>query len=412
MEVLYACCCGLDVHKKSITACVLWAEAKGKTRKEKRRFGTFTRELLQLADWLRACGVTHAAMESTGVYWKPVWNILEGHFEVLLVNAQHIKAVPGRKSDQKDCEWIADLLQHGLLRGSFVPPKEMRELRDLTRYRVSLAQECNRIANRVQKVLEDANLKLASVASDPLGVSGRAILKAILAGEEDTERLAEMSKGILRNKIPELRLALEGRVRAHHRFLLQELLDHQEFLEEKMAEVEAEIERRMRPFEKEVERLDTIPGVDRVTAWSLMAEVGVKMEQFPSAGHLASWAGLCPGSFESAGKRLSGRTRKGSASLRRCLCQVGSVVSQMRDNYLSAHYRRLAARRGGKRAVLAVAHTVLVMAYYILKRKESYEDLGADYFDRLNADAIRRSLVRRLERLGHRVTLEPILQSA
>jgi len=412
MEVLYACCCGLDVHKKSITACVLWAEGKGKTRKEKRRFGTFTRELLQLADWLRACGVTHVAMESTGVYWKPVWNILEGQFEVLLVNAQHIKAVPGRKSDQKDCEWIADLLQHGLLHGSFVPPKERRELRDLTRYRVSLAQEENRIANRVQKVLEDANLKLASVASDPLGVSGRAILTAILAGEEDTERLAEMSKGILRKKIPDLRLALEGRVTEHHRFLLQELLDHQEFLEKKMAEVEAEIEKRMRPFEAEVERLDTIPGVDRVTAWSLVAEVGVRMEQFPSAGHLASWAGLCPGSFESAGKRLSGRTRKGSASLRRCLCQVGSVVSHLRDNYLSAQYRRLAARRGGKRAVLAVAHTVLVMAYHILKRKQNYQELGADYFDRLNADAIRRSLVRRLERLGHRVTLEPILQSA
>ena len=412
MEVLYACCCGLDVHKKSITACVLWAEGKGKTRKEKRRFGTFTRELLQLADWLRACGVTHVAMESTGVYWKPVWNILEGQFEVLLVNAQHIKAVPGRKSDQKDCEWIADLLQHGLLHGSFVPPKEMRELRDLTRYRVSLAQEENRIANRVQKVLEDANLKLASVASDPLGVSGRAILKAILAGEEDTERLAEMSKGILRKKIPDLRLALEGRVTEHHRFLLQELLDHQEFLEKKMAEVEAEIGKRMRPFEAEVERLDTIPGVDRVTAWSLVAEVGVRMEQFPSAGHLASWAGLCPGSFESAGKRLSGRTRKGSASLRRCLCQVGSVVSHLRDNYLSAQYRRLAARRGGKRAVLAVAHTVLVMAYHILKRKQNYQELGADYFDRLNADAIRRSLVRRLERLGHRVTLEPIPQFA
>jgi len=412
MEVLYACCCGLDVHKKSITACVLWAEGKGKARKEKRRFGTFTRELLQLADWLRACGVTHVAMESTGVYWKPVWNILEGQFEVLLVNAQHIKAVPGRKSDQKDCEWIADLLQHGLLHGSFVPPKEMRELRDLTRYRVSLAQEENRIANRVQKVLEDANLKLASVASDPLGVSGRAILKAILAGEEDTERLAEMSKGILRKKIPDLRLALEGRVTEHHRFLLQELLDHQEFLEKKMAEVEAEIEKRMRPFAAEVERLDTIPGVDRVTAWSLVAEVGVRMEQFPSAGHLASWAGLCPGSFESAGKRLSGRTRKGSASLRRCLCQVGSVVSHMRDNYLSAQYRRLAARRGGKRAVLAVAHTVLVMAYHILKRKQNYQELGADYFDRLNADAIRRSLVRRLERLGHRVTLEPLPQFA
>ncbi len=412
MEVLYACCCGLDVHKKSITACVLWAEGKGKTRKEKRRFGTFTRELLQLADWLRACGVTHVAMESTGVYWKPVWNILEGQFEVLLVNAQHIKAVPGRKSDQKDCEWIADLLQHGLLHGSFVPPKERRELRDLTRYRVSLAQEENRIANRVQKVLEDANLKLASVASDPLGVSGRAILTAILAGEEDTERLAEMSKGILRKKIPDLRLALEGRVTEHHRFLLQELLDHQEFLEKKMAEVEAEIGKRMRPFEAEVERLDTIPGVDRVTAWSLVAEVGVRMEQFPSAGHLASWAGLCPGSFESAGKRLSGRTRKGSASLRRCLCQVGSVVSHLRDNYLSAQYRRLAARRGGKRAVLAVAHTVLVMAYHILKRKQNYQELGADYFDRLNADAIRRSLVRRLERLGHRVTLEPLPQFA
>jgi transposase len=239
--------------------------------------------------------------------------------------------VPGRKTDQKDCEWIADLLQHGLLRGSFVPPKPLRELRDLTRYRVSLAQECNRIANRIQKVLEDANLKLASVASDPLGASGRAILKAILAGEEDTERLAEMSRGILRNKIPELRLALEGRVTEHHRFLLKQLLEHQEFMERKMGEVEAEIERRMRPFEAEVERLDTIPGVDRVTAWSLIAEVGVKMEQFPSAAHLASWAGLCPGSFESAGKRLSGKTRKGSASLRRCLCQVGSVVAHMRD---------------------------------------------------------------------------------
>lgn len=412
MEVLYPCCCGLDVHKKSITACVLWAEAQGKRRKEKRRFGTFTRELLELADWLRACGVRHVAMESTGVYWKPVWNILEGQFEVLLVNAQHIKAVPGRKTDQKDSEWIADLLQHGLLRGSFVPPKPLRELRDLTRYRVSLTQECNRIANRIQKVLEDANIKLASVASDPLGASGWAILKAIQAGEQDVERLAEMSKGLLRNKIPELRLALEGRVTDHHRFLLKELLDHQEFVDRKMAEVEAEIERRMRPFEAEVERLDTIPGVDRVTAWSLIAEVGVRMEQFPTAGHLASWAGLCPGSFESAGKRLSGKTRKGSVSLRRCLCQVGSVVSHMRDNYLTAQYRRLAARRGGKRAVLAVAHTVLVMAYHMLKRKQDYQELGADYFDRLNADAIRRSLVRRLERLGHKVTLEPLPQPA
>jgi hypothetical protein len=223
MDVLYRCCCGLDVHKKSVTACVLWAEEGGKSRKEKKTLGTFTADLLRLADWLRACGVTHVALESTGVYWKPVWNLLEGQCEVLLVNAQHIKAVPGRKTDQKDSEWIADLLQHGLLRGSFVPPRPTRELRDRTRYRVSLAQEINRIANRIQKVLEDANLKLASVATDALGASGRAMLEAMLAGEEDSERLAELSKGLLRNKIPELKLALEGRMTAHHRFLLRQL---------------------------------------------------------------------------------------------------------------------------------------------------------------------------------------------
>src|SRR5215468_12090399 len=276
MEVLYRCCCGLDVHKKSITACVLRVE-KGKTRKEKRRFGTFTRELLEMADWLTNCGVTHVAMESTGVYWKPVWNLLEGHFEVLLVNAQHIKAVPGRKTDQKDSEWIADLLQHGLLRGSFVPPRPTRELRDLTRYRVSLAQEINRIANRIQKVLEDANIKLASVATDALGASGRAILEAMLAGEQDSARLAEMAKGLLRNKIPELQLALEGRMTEHHRFLLRQLFDHLHFTESKLSEIEQEIDRRMRPFEDQVARLCTVPGVDRVTAWGLLAEIGLDM---------------------------------------------------------------------------------------------------------------------------------------
>ncbi len=412
MEVLYSCCCGLDVHKKSVTACVLWANGGGKKRKEKRVFGAVTRELLALADWLRACGVTHVAMESTGVYWKPVWNILEGQFEVLLVNAQHIKAVPGRKTDQKDSEWIADLLQHGLLRASFVPPRATRELRDLTRYRVSLAQECNRIANRIQKVLEDANIKLASVATDALGASGRAMLEAIVAGQHDSERLAEMAKGLLRNKIPELRQALEGRVTEHHRFLLRQLLDHLKFTESKMGEIEAEIDRRLRPFEEEVARLCTIPGVERVTAWGMLAEIGFNMEQFPSGAHLASWAGLCPGSFESAGKRLSGRTRKGSAALRRCLCQSAWAVSTKRDNYLSAQYRRLAARRGGKRAVIAVAHTILVMAFYMLKRKQDYREVGADYFDRLNPDRLKRSLVRRLERLGHKVTLEPLAQPA
>lgn len=322
MEVVYPCCCGLDVHKKSITACVLWAEAKGKSRKAKKRFGTFTHDLLQLADWLEQCGVTHAAMESTGVYWKPVWNILAEQFEVLLVNAQHIKAVPGRKTDQKDSEWIADLPQHGLLRGGFVPPQPIRELRDLTRYRVSLVQEINRIANRIQKVLEDANIKLASVATDALGASGRAILGAMLAGEQDAARLAEMSKGLLRNKIPELKLALEGRMTEHHRFLLRQLFEHLRFMESKLREIEQEIDKRMHPFKDKVTRLCTIPGVDRVTAWGMLAEIGRNMNQFPSSGHLASWACLCPGSFESAGKRLSGKMRKGNVSLRRCLSQA------------------------------------------------------------------------------------------
>jgi transposase len=296
-------------------------------------------------------------MESTGVCWKPVWNLLEGQFEVLLVNAQHVKAVPGRKTDQKDSEWIADLLQHGLLRASFVPPTPIRELRDLTRYRASLAQEINRIANRVQKVLEDANIKLASVASDALGASGRAMLEAMVKGEQDSQRLAEMSRGLLRKKIPELQQAMAGRVTTHHRFPLEEFLDHLRFVESKMRRIEQEIEERLGPFQSEVARLCTIPGVDRVTAWGLLAEIGLDMKQFPDAKHLAAWAGLCPGLHESAGKRKSGKTRKGSLWLRRCLCQGAWAVSTKRDNYLSALFRRLAARRGKKRATITVAHT-------------------------------------------------------
>jgi len=409
MQVVHEVCCGLDVHKKSVTACVLWASGR---RKQIRAFGTFTRELLELGDWLRACGVTHVAMESTGVYWKPVWNLLEGQFEVLLVNAQHIKAVPGRKTDQKDSEWIADLLQHGLLRASFVPPTPIRELRDLTRYRASLAQEINRIANRIQKVLEDANIKLASVATDTLGASGRAMLEAIIHGEQDSQRLAEMSRGLLRNKIPELRQALEGRVTAHHRFLLRELLDHLYFVESKMQRIEQEVAERLGPFQSEVARLCTIPGVDRVTAWGLLAEIGLNMKQFPDAQHLASWAGLCPGSHESAGKRKSGKIRKGSLWLRRCLCQGAWAVSTKKNNYLSALYRRLAARRGTKRATIAVAHNLLVIAYYILRDGTCYRDLGPDYFDRLNPEGLRRRLTKRLEGLGFKVTLEPLAQVA
>ena len=393
MQVVHEVCCGLDVHKKGVTACVLWASGR---RRQTRAFGTFTRELLELGDWLRACGVTHVAMESTGVYWKPVWNLLEGLFEVLLVNAQHIKAVPGRKTDQKDSEWIADLLQHGLLRASFVPPTPIRELRDLTWYRASLAQEINRIANRIQKVLEDANIKLASVATDTLGASGRAMLEAIVNGEQDSQRLAEMAQGKLRNKIPELQEALQGRVSRHHRFLLRELLDHHYFVESKMQRIEQEVAERLGPFQSEVARLCTIPGVDRVTAWGLLAEIGLSMKQFPDAQHLASWAGLCPGSHESAGKRKSGKIRKGSLWLRRCLCQGAWAVSTKKNNYLSALYRRLAARRGSKRATIAVAHNLLVIAYYMLRDGTCYRDLGADYFDRL----------------GFKVTLEPLAQVA
>jgi transposase len=409
MQVVHEVCCGLDVHKKSVTACVVWATGR---RRQTREFATFTRDLLELADWLRGSGVTHVALESTGVYWKPVWNLLEGQFEVLLVNAQHIKAVPGRKTDQKDSEWIADLLQHGLLRASFVPPTPIRELRDLTRYRASLAQEINRIANRIQKVLEDANIKLASVATDTLGASGRAMLEAIIHGEQDSQRLAEMSRGLLRNKIPELQQALQGRVTAHHRFLLRELLDHLYFVESKMRRIEQEVAERLGPFQSEVARLCTIPGVDRVTAWGLLAEIGLNMNQFPDAQHLASWAGLCPGSHESAGKRKSGKIRKGSLWLRRCLCQAAWAVSTKKNNYLSALYRRLAARRGSKRATIAVAHNLLVIAYYILRDQTCYRDLGADYFDRLNPEGLRRRLTKRLEGLGFKVTLEPLAQVA
>jgi transposase len=389
-----------------ITACVLIRNAAGDDQQEIRRFGTMTRDLLELADWLYSFQVTHVAMESTGVYWKPVWNILEGQFEVLLVNAQHIKAVPGRKTDIKDCQGIADLLQHGLLRGSFVPPPPVRRLRDLTRLRTSLRQDHTTVANRMQKILEDANIKLASVASDWLGVSGRAILAQLLAGEEDATKLAELSRRRLRAKLPQMQLALQGRMTDHHRWMLRVLWEQLEFLEAQIAKLDAQIHEQVRPYEDAIALCTTIPGIEAVAAANLLAEIGVDMDQFPSAQHLASWAGMCPGNHESAGKRLSGKPPKGNAWLRRSLCQAAWAASHTKATYLAARFRRLAARKGKKRALVAVGHSILVSVYHMLKTKRPYDELGADYLDRIKADQLKRHFLKRLEQLGVQVTVQ------
>lgn len=411
MEVVFSRCCGLDIHKKTVVACVL-IRGGGRVEKEIRTFRTVTAELLLLHDWVKAHGVTHVAMESTGIYWKPVFNLLEDSFTVLLVNAAHIKTVPGRKTDVKDCEWIADLLSHGLLKGSFVPPKPIRDLRDMTRYRKSLIDERVREVNRLQKLLETANIKLASVATDVMGVSGKAMLKTLLEGNTDPEALADLAQGKLRKKLPLLREAMEGHFRPHHRFLLGQILSHLDFLDEAIADVSKEVVQRIDPFVKKIEKLKTIPGVSQRVAETVIAEIGVEMDQFPTHRHLASWAGICPGNNESAGKRKSGKTRKGDRWLRRSLIEASWAASRSKETYLSAQYHRLARRRGKKKAVIAVGHSILVVIYHILKYDSSYHELGSDYFDRLNVIYVKNHFVKRLESIGYKVVLEPSVVAA
>ncbi|MBI2324459.1 MAG: IS110 family transposase [Chloroflexi bacterium] len=401
MRVLYERCCGLDVHKKSVTACVLTPEGR-----ETRTFGTMTADLLELADWLLGKAVTHVAMESTGVFWKPPYNLLEGTgLELLVVNAAHIKAVPGRKTDVRDAEWIAELLQHGLLRGSFIPERPQRELRELVRYRTQIIRERVRAVQRIQKLLEGANIKLSSVATDILGVSGRAMLSALAAGETDPAALAAMARGRLKSKRPELEAALRGLVGEHQRLLLQSGLRHLDFLEEEIARLDEEVKGRMVPFQKELEALDAIPGCAQRSAESFLAEVGSDVSRFPTHRPPASWARICPGTNESAGKRRSGATGHGNQWLRGTLVEMAHGAARSRG-YLGAQYHRIAARRGKKRAAVAVGHSILVMAYHVLRDDTPYRELGRNYFDERDRKAVTKNAVKRLERLGFKVTLE------
>jgi transposase len=406
-------CAGLDVHKASITACVRTGGEGGEPHQEIRKFSATTRGLLQLRDWLASFAVTLVGMEATGVYWKPVYYMLEDDFELWLLNARHLKNVPGRKTDVKDAEWICQLVEHGLVRPSFVPPKEIRELRDLTRYRKAQIEERTREVQRLEKVLQDAGIKLSSVATRALGVSGRAMLDALTSGTTDPEILAELARGKLRSKIPALREALEGRFSAHHGLMVGRMLAHIDYLDESIAQLSMEIERVIAPFAEEVELLDTIPGVNRRTAEVLIAEIGTNMDRFPTHRHLASWAGMCPGNDESAGKRRSGKTRKGSKWLRSALIEAAYAAARSKGTYLAAHYARLKGRRGPKKAAVAVGHSILVICYHILKRGEPYQDLGEDFFNRRSSEeAYRKRLVRQLEQLGHKVVLEALPEPA
>lgn len=406
MDVVYPRCAGLDVHQKTVVVCARVADG-ARVQRDVHTFGTTTGELLALAEWLAARAITHVAMESTGVYWKPVWHVLEGQCELVLANAMHIRNIPGRKSDVNDATWIADLLAHGLIRGSFVPPAPIQELRDLTRTRKQLVREIGRHTLRLQKTLEDANLKLTGLLSDVLGKSGRAILAALVAGESDPARLAALAGGRLKASRAELVAALHGRVTAHHRFMLQLHLTQIAALEAAVQALDARLEAALAPFRAVVDRLITIPGVSQVVARVLVAEIGPDLSRFPTAGHLVSWAGLCPRLHESAGKRLSTRVRPGTPWLKTTLVQAAWAAVRTKGSYLQAQFLRLKSRRGPKKAIIAVAASMLTAVYYMLTRAVPYHDLGADHFQRRDHAKLAQRLVRRLRDLGFTVALQP-----
>jgi transposase len=406
METIVERCCGLDVHQATVVACLLVGAADSRPRKTIRTFGTTTSELEELRGWLLAEGCTHVGMESSGIYWVPVYAVLEDHFELVVGNATHIKNVPGRKTDVKDAEWIADLLRHGLIRKSFVPPKWQRTLRDLVRYRRKIVESESAERNRLHRLLETCNIKLSSVASDVFGASGRAMLRALIAGETTPDEMANLARGRLRKKSARLALALHGRLEDHHRFMLRLQLERVERIERDLDVIDGRIDEALAPHLEDLELLMQIPGVDRVVAATIVAELGTEMSVFPTARHAAAWAGVCPGNNESAGKRTGHAKRRGNVHLTTALVQAAFAASRKKGSYLKERFWRLKARRGPKRAAMAVAHSILIAAYEMLRQRVSYRDLGAAYLDSLNRVAIERRLVRRLEAMGYRVKLE------